>query len=82
MLFPNPVTEGKAILRLFSDKTQQIRIDMYTADGRQVQTVANRKFMSGTHYVAIGNRNLKAGTYFITISNEDGKKTTVSMIVQ
>ena len=71
---PNPFRERTEI-RFALPASQQVRLTVYDALGRQVAVLADRAFPSGAHRVPWEARALPSGVYFVRLHTDAGVLT-------
>lgn len=81
VVFPNP-SNGQSSLKLTLATQQKILVNMYAADGRMVQQLANRVFAPGIHLLPVDAKGLKPGVYFISVNNGTTTKMVQQLVVQ
>lgn len=78
--YPNPFNPVTVISFEIS-RDSQIRLDMYTVDGRHVTEITNGYFVAGTHRVTVNAQALSSGVYLYRIKAGDqwqtGKMTLI-----
>ncbi|OQP51812.1 cell wall-binding protein [Niastella yeongjuensis] len=79
LVVPNPTT-GLSTVRFTLGSQQKVIINLFSADGRLVSTLANRTFAAGTHAVPVDYKGLQKGVYFISI-NYNGKQKLLQNIL-
>ena len=77
--FPNPFNNVTTI-SFGLDSEADIRISIYTADGRFIRTLANRRFSPGRHSIPFNATGLGSGVYFYSLE-ANGRQTSQKMIL-
>ncbi len=72
--FPNPFT-GETSIYFNLDKLSQVKISVFTALGKQIETIFEGKLSAGTHYQSWTPRNLERGIYLYQIQTEEKIKS-------
>lgn len=80
-LVPNPSNE-QTLVRLFSNQSNSIRVDLYDVTGKQVLHVADQMSLNaGNNEIELSTANLENGIYFVVLSNAYGKQS-LKLVVQ
>jgi hypothetical protein len=80
-VLPNPAT-GVSTLRFGVTGLEKIMVNLYSADGRLVRTIANKVFSPGAYSLPVDYTGLQKGLYFITISNGGRRTVLQNMFVR
>jgi uncharacterized repeat protein (TIGR02543 family) len=72
---PNPTT-GVSTLRFGVTGWEKVMVNLYSADGRLIRTIANKLYSPGNYSLPVDYTGLQKGVYFITINN-GGKRTVL-----
>lgn len=72
-VYPNPFN-GTARIRFYSDREQHVSIRLFDLLGREVYTIAEGVFATGSHEFLLDGENLAAGLYFVRAA---GGKTSL-----
>lgn len=71
-VFPNPTSQQTSIS--FSLKAEKnVQIDLFTYDGKFIQTITNSHLQSGEHILPLDTFKEKSGTYMLTFVVDDKK---------
>jgi glycosidase len=75
-VFPQPAA-GPSWLEIALPRSGNVQAQLIDANGVVVRTVADRRFVSGTHRLALEEslRGLPVGTYWIRLQSPDGVRT-------
>lgn len=68
--FPNPV-DTEATIQFDLPQTMDISIQLYSWDGRYIQTMAKGSYSAGQHSLDFKAQNLSTGLYVYTILHQD-----------
>jgi hypothetical protein len=80
--FPNPFNPTTSI-RFDIQKSTNVTLEVYSANGQKVQTLINNEFVSpGTKEVTFSGSDLSSGIYFYTLSTGDFKETKKMMLIK
>jgi hypothetical protein len=74
------VTQNSVLISYSLVKKSDVRIDVYSADGRMIENVAHQIQQAGNHQVTWHKKNLQPGIYFFRITT-DNKIETRKIIV-
>ena len=66
--FPNP-SNSHFQFTLHVPRLEVIEINVYDLTGRNVQSISNRIFFTGSHLITIDATDLPSGSYFVRFSN-------------
>lgn len=80
-LAPNP-SNGSARLSYIVKQEGHVKISLFDATGRLVETIVNATKPAGEYTVTVNNKNLAAGVYFIRVEIPDGMATKAMTIVR
>ncbi len=80
-ILPN-ITSGYARLSYTVTKEGNVRISLFDAAGRVVNTLVNETKPAGEHTLILNNQNLSAGVYFIRVETQEGVNTESMTIVR
>ena len=72
---PNPFNPGTSV-RFELPESGQVRMSVYTADGRQVQMLINAHLPAGEHRVYFDGSKLASGVYLIRLQGSRGMVVT------
>jgi len=78
-IYPNPIRE-KGYLQFFIPADDEVKIALYSADGRVVKTIFTGKIKAGNHLSPIETRHLPSGIYFIKLKAK-GKDSQVKILI-
>ena len=75
-IYPQP-TSGQSWLEIALPRSGNLQAQLIDANGVVVRTVADRRFVSGTHRLALEEslRGLPVGTYWVRVQSPEGVKT-------
>jgi len=83
--YPNPFNPSTnlefAIPRDERRETQDVKIVVYNALGKVIQTLVNEKKNAGSYKVEFNGNNLSSGTYFYSLSVNGNVKVTKQMVL-
>ena len=65
--YPNPFNPTTTI-RFDLPEPSEVKLDLYSVDGRKVATLVNSQLSDGRHQVELDASNLASGIYFYTLS--------------
>jgi hypothetical protein len=65
--YPNPFNPTTTI-RFDLPEPSEVKLDLYSVDGRKVATLVNSQLSDGRHQVELDASNLASGVYFYTLS--------------
>jgi hypothetical protein len=65
--YPNPFNPTTTI-RFDLPESSEVKLDLYSVDGRKVATLVNSQLSDGRHQVELDASNLASGVYFYTLS--------------
>ncbi len=77
--YPNPFNPTTTI-EFDLPKATQLRLSIYTIDGKLVRTLMDQKMPAGSHHITIGADDLASGVYIYTLQAE-GFTASKKMIV-
>lgn len=78
-VFPNSVNDNY-LLSFNLGTSQSVTIQLYNVIGEKVKTIADRKFVSGTHQLSSSMNGLPSGVYFISLIAEQGQPMVKKII--
>ncbi len=78
---PNPVS-GRASISFAVPKDARVRIDLYDAAGRKVQTLADGRFNAGYHSVTLNTSHIANGVYFVHMKADNFRQTKRIIIMK
>jgi hypothetical protein len=75
-VYPQP-SSGPSWLEIALPRSGNVQAQLIDANGVVVRTVADRRFVSGTHRLPLEEslRGLPVGTYWIRLQSSDGVRT-------
>lgn len=77
---PNPVRD-EAIIPFSLTETSNVTVELYTADGRMVETlVENKQYIAGKYSIKMSAENLESGSYLVRMSAND-KAYSMKLVV-
>lgn len=80
-LVPNP-SNDVAQLAYTLNKTGSVKISLYDATGRLINSIVNETKQAGKHTINLNNRELANGIYLIKIETPDGNTTRTMTVVR
>ncbi|OQP60758.1 InlB B-repeat-containing protein [Niastella populi] len=80
-VLPNPTT-GVSTLRFGVSGWEKVMVNLYSADGRLIRTIANKVFSPGNYTLPVDYAGLQKGIYFITINNGGRRTVLQNMFVR
>ena len=80
-VLPNPTT-GVSTLRFGVTGSEKVMVNLYSADGRLIRTIANKVFSPGNYSLPVDYTGLQKGVYFITINNGGRRTVLQNMFVR
>ncbi len=80
-LFPNPANPSSLLTYILSDNSD-VRISLYSADGRCVQKVFEGTQGAGSHQQNINTSELTAGIYLLKLSSPSGQIVKRLVVLQ
>ncbi len=78
---PNPVS-GRASISFAVPKDARVRIDLYDAAGRKIQTLADGRFNAGYHSVTLNTSHIANGVYFVHMKADNFRQTKRIIIMK
>lgn len=66
LVFPNPVSSS-AIIRVVMEEPTEMRLELFSPDGRSVLLIADKNVMAGSYQFAFDVVSLPAGIYFLQL---------------
>ncbi|GAB5407719.1 MAG: hypothetical protein BalsKO_00840 [Balneolaceae bacterium] len=79
--YPNPFNPETTI-SFQLDKPTELSLEIYTIDGRLVQTLANSRYLSGTHSIRFDASSLSSGMYFYWLKTENQSLTKRLILIK
>ena len=79
-VFPNPVSDGQATLRIDVPASQHIEARLIDLYGRTVRELAKDDYASGIHDITIPTDGITAGTYFVQVIH-NGERHAIKLVV-
>jgi hypothetical protein len=76
---PNPITDN-SIVRYKINETAQVTISLYTADGKMIKQLVNKKLAPGTYTQSWNGADLKTGSYFIQVNKNGVTKQNIPLV--
>lgn len=77
---PNPVRE-EAVIPFTLSETAQVTVELYTADGRKVETLLqDKKYVAGKYTIHLGAEDLENGAYLVRMA-ANGKNYSTKFVV-
>lgn len=76
---PNPVVDN-SIIRYRVTETAQITISLFTADGKMIKSLVNKKLAPGTYTQSWNGADLKTGSYFIQVNKNGVTKQNIPLV--
>ena len=76
---PNPFVDN-SVVRYHLDETAQVNISLYSADGKLVKVLVNKKLNAGTYTQNWNGADLKTGSYFIQVNKNGAVKQNISLV--
>lgn len=80
-VLPNPTT-GVSTLRFGVSGWEKVMVNLFSADGRLIRTIANKVFSPGNYSLPVDYTGLQNGVYFITINNGGRRTVLQNMFVR
>jgi len=77
--YPNPA-KGTTTIEFSTTSASDVKLKLYTMDGRLIRVLVDRNMLSGDHAVEFSVSSLTNGVYFY-ILEADGKSVTAKMVV-
>lgn len=68
LVFPNPVSSS-AIIRVVMEEPTEMRLELFSPDGRSVLLIADENVMAGSYQFAFDVVSLPAGMYFLQMKS-------------
>lgn len=81
-VFPNPVTNGFAQVKLDLVETENVRISIYNIQGRYVKEVPMQRLAGGNHILQLDLNDLPNGTYVLAAEIGREVKTTRFIVMK
>ncbi|MEO0162588.1 MAG: T9SS type A sorting domain-containing protein [candidate division WOR-3 bacterium] len=78
-IIPNPVS-GQTEIIYTTPKSGDVSIQLYSVDGRMVQTIDQKYKEGGKHRMVLSVREFTSGIY-VVILNVDNQRTTGKLVV-
>jgi flagellar hook assembly protein FlgD len=78
---PNPSSSFTRIYFGLPRSQQQVRAQIFDAQGRLVSTLANGPMTAGTHTLDWSTRQLPTGQYFFRLTTEGGLTSSGKLVV-
>ena len=72
IVFPNPISET-ALLTFNLPTEANVKIGIYTIDGKLVQKVSEQKYNAGANAIKFNVESISRGVYFIKLETENTK---------
>ena len=79
-LYPNPTGDEATIAMLLND-AQQVEVNMFDMNGRQVMPSVSKHFTKGEQKMSISTKGLNSGIYFVQVTSAD-QVVKVRLVVQ
>lgn len=79
--YPNPFNPTTTI-SFKLDKPSTIKLEIFSAEGRLVQTLTDSRFNSGTHSIRFDASELSSGIYFYRLSSESQSITKRLVLIK
>lgn len=76
---PNPFVDN-SIVRYHINETAQVTISLYSADGKLVKVLANKKLAPGTYTQNWNGTDLKSGSYFVQVNKNGVTKQNIPLV--
>lgn len=76
---PNPIIDN-SIVRYKLNETAQVTISLFTADGKMVKSLVNKKLPAGTYTQNWNGADLKSGSYFIQVNKNGVTKQNIPLV--
>ncbi len=76
---PNPFVDN-SIVRYRINETAQVTISLYSADGKMLKVLVNKKLAAGTYTQNWNGADLKTGSYFIQINKNGVTKQNIPLV--
>ncbi len=67
-IYPNPFREN-IVLRLNLKQAENLKISLFNANGKKIETIANKRFQTGDHKLVL-NLEIKKGIYYLVIKKQ------------
>ncbi|MGN6647849.1 MAG: esterase-like activity of phytase family protein [Cytophaga sp.] len=78
-IYPNP-TDRIATIAITSETPEQVSVQVYDIQGRQVLGSITEAFDAGLHTISLNTSSLKEGTYMVKVSTEL-KSTVIRLVI-
>lgn len=79
--YPNPFNPETTI-SFQLEKPTELSLEIYTIEGRLVQTLANSRYLSGTHSIRFDASSLSSGMYFYRLQTENQSLTKRLVLIK
>ncbi len=81
-VFPNPVTNGTAQVKLDLVNATEVRMSVFNLQGRYVKEVPMQRYAEGAHQIALDFSDLPVGTYVLAVEMGGELKTTRFVVMK